>query len=135
MKGRLDAGTPQDYFDSLDEPRKGELLRLHKLIREIAPDLEPHMRSGIVGYGTYRYKYDSGREGEWFRLGLASNKNYISLYCCATDGEGYVAERFKSRLPKASIGKSCVRFKRVNDLDESVLRELIQESATSQLWN
>ena len=84
------------------------------------------MEFGIPGYGSYEYKYASGREGRWFRIGLANNKQYISLYCCAADATGYVAERFRRRLPKASIGRSCVRFKRVSDLDERALRELIR---------
>jgi hypothetical protein len=83
----------------------------------------------IVGFGTYHYKYKTGREGDWMKIGIANNKQYISLYCCAADDSGYVAERYKERLPKANIGKSCVRFKRLSDLDEEVLRELIRETA------
>jgi len=45
------------------------------------------------------------------------------------DARGYVAERYRKRLPGASIGKSCVRFKRLDDLDEGILRELIRETA------
>ena len=82
-----------------------------------------------MGYGKYHYRYASGREGDWMRIGVANNKQYISLYCCAADERGYVAERFKDRLPKANIGKSCVRFKRLSDLDETALRDLIRESA------
>jgi len=80
---------------------------------------------GILAYGPYRYKYESGREGDWFRIGVASNKNYISLYISATDGQGYLAERFKEALPKANIGKGCVRFKRLSDLDQAALKKLI----------
>ena len=83
----------------------------------------------IVGYGNYRYRYASGREGDWFRVGVASNKAYISLYACAADERGYVAERYKKQLPKASIGKSCVRFKRLADLDTAALTALLKETA------
>ena len=65
------------------------------------------------------------------KIGIANNKRYISLYCCSTDEQGYVAERFRKRLPKADIGKSCVRFKRLSDLDEETLRELIREAAAA----
>jgi hypothetical protein len=47
----------------------------------------------------------------------------------AADGKTYVAEKFKEQLPKASIGKSCVRFKRLSDLDEATLAKLIREGA------
>ena len=63
------------------------------------------------------------------KLGITNNKQYISLYCCSADERGYVAERYRNRLPKANIGKSCVRFKRLTDLDEETLRELIRETA------
>jgi hypothetical protein len=65
------------------------------------------------------------------KIGIANNKQYISLYCCAADEKGYVAEGYRKRLPKANIGKSCVRFKRLSDLDEEVLRELIRDSAAA----
>ena len=80
----------------------------------------------MLGYGKYAYKYASGRSGEWMKIGIANNKQYISLYCCAADDDGYVAEQFKERLPKANIGKSCVRFKRLADLDENALKDLIR---------
>ena len=64
------------------------------------------------------------------KIGIANNKQYISLYCCAADERGYVADRYRKRLPKANIGKSCVRFKRLSDLDEAAVKDLIRETAT-----
>ena len=52
-------------------------------------------------------------------------------YACSADGDGYVADRFRERLPKADIGKSCVRFKRLADLDETALVELIAACETT----
>jgi len=129
MKGHSDATTPEEYIAQVEEKRRDDIQKLHDLVREVAPELEPTMEFKMLGYGKMKYKYASGREGEWMKIGIANNKQYISVYCCAADDEGYVAERYKERLPKASIGKSCVRFKRVSDLDEDVLRELIRESA------
>jgi hypothetical protein len=51
----------------------------------------------------------------------------FSLYICA-DEEGYVAERHKAALPKAKIGRSCVRFKRLSDLDQAALAKLVREA-------
>ena len=129
MKGKMDAKTPEEYIARVEGKRRADIQRLHDLVREVAPELEPTMEFGILGYGKYRYRYASGREGDWMKIGIANNKQYISLYCCSADERGYVAERFRERLPKANIGKSCVRFKRLSDLDEAVLRELIRESA------
>jgi len=102
---------------------------VHALVRETLPDLEPQMASeGMIGYGQFHYRYDTGREGDASLISLASRKQYISLYVlCAPDGE-YLAERYVDRLPKANIGKSCVRFKRTDDIDLGVLRELVAEA-------
>jgi hypothetical protein len=131
MHGQHDVTTPEHYIEALEEPRRSDIVRIDALIREIAPDLEPHIQSGMIGYGTYHYRYASGREGDWFRIGLASNKNYISLYCCGLKDGDYVANAFREALPKAKIGKSCVTFKRVEDLDPEALRSLIRETAHS----
>jgi uncharacterized protein YdhG (YjbR/CyaY superfamily) len=129
MKGRTNAATPAEYIAGVEEKRRPDVQRLHELVREVAPELEPTMEFGMLGYGKMHYRYASGREGDWMKIGIANNKQYISLYCCAADGRGYVAERYRDRLPKANIGKACVRFKRLADLDETVLRELIRDCA------
>ena len=131
MKGKTDAKTIEQYIAEVEETRRGDIQALHDMVREVAPELEPTMDFGMLGYGKVQYKYASGREGEWMKIGIANNKQYISLYSCAADENGYVAERYKERLPKANIGKSCVRFKRLSDLDEETLRELIRETAAA----
>lgn len=123
------AATPEEYLEGLEEPRKGEMVELHNLIRKNAPGLTPHMQSGMLAYGTYHYKGKSS-EGEWMPIALASRKNYISLYVVATEEEQYITEQFKSRLPKTTIGKSCVSFKRLADVDQAVLSELIAKGST-----
>ena len=129
MKGQLEGvKTPKEYIAKLAEPRKSEIAKIDKLIRSTVPKLRPTVMAGMLGYGPYHYKYPSGREGDWFKIGLASNKSYISLYACAADGRGYVAERYRERLPKASIGKSCVRFKTLEELDVSTLKQLLKET-------
>ena len=129
MAQRKDVATPEAFIEALDEPRRSEIEALHELIRKTAPGLEPYVRSGMLAYGTYRYRYDSGREGEWCRIGLASNKGSISLHVLAADESGYLAEAYKDRLPKADIGKSCVRFKRVEAVETGVLEALIRKGS------
>jgi len=120
--------TPEEHIAALEEPRRGEIQLQHVLIRATAPDLAVEAGERMLGYGPYHYRYASGREGDAHLIGLASNKASISLYIlCTTDG-AYLAERFVERLPKANIGKSCVRFRRVEDLDLDTVRELISEA-------
>jgi hypothetical protein len=127
-----DATTPEEYIAALDEPRRTEIQTLHDLIRREAPGLEPHIQSGMLAYGKYHYRYDSGREGDWFVISLASRKAYVSLYVTATDGKTYLAESYKSRLPKADIGKSCVRIKRISDVDLDVVADLVRQGAAAK---
>ena len=123
------ATTPKAYLEALDEPRRSDVRAIHELIRAEAPGLEPHLQSGMLAYGRYTYRYASGRTGEWFPIGLASNKRYISLYVMAADGERCLAESFRDRLPQADIGKSCVRFRRLAEVDTEALAALVRAGA------
>lgn len=68
------------------------------------------------------------REGDWFVVGLASQKNYISVYACGVKDGKYIAEASKKDFPKASMGKSCIRFKKVDDIDLQTLAKVLKES-------
>ncbi|MBS2016846.1 MAG: DUF1801 domain-containing protein [Deltaproteobacteria bacterium] len=130
MKGQQKkVTTPKQYIDNLAEPRRSDVAKLHALITKTVPKLEPVIVMGMLGYGPFHYKYASGREGDTAKICVASNASYISLYAMAADGDGWVAERYKDRLPKAKIGKSCVRFKKLDDLDAAALKALLKESA------
>jgi hypothetical protein len=120
--------TPADYLASLAEPRRSQLARLHAFIQKTAPRLKPQMHAGMIGYGMYHYVYATGREGDWPVVALCSRAQYISLYICATDDQGYLAEQSKHLLPKASIGKSCIRFKRLEDIDLAVIKKLLKRA-------
>jgi hypothetical protein len=121
--------TPEELIETLEEPRRGDIRRLHELITAAAPDL-PAMTDGtMLGYGPFHYRYATGREGDSFLLALASRKQYISFYVlCSTEGR-YLAERYADRLPKAKVGKSCITFKRLSDVDPAVLSDLVSEAA------
>ncbi len=119
------ATTPEEYISLIDEPRRTQIQILHNFICKTVPKLKPRITSGMIGYGTYRYKSASGREGDWSVIDLASQKQYISVYVCAIVDGKYVAEQYKKQLPKANIGKSCIRFKKVEDIDLKVLKEIL----------
>lgn len=125
MFKETNAKTPDEYIAALAEPRRSEMQRLHDFIQSVIPDLKPHIMTGMIGYGSYHYRSSSGREGEWSVVALASQKNYISVYVCGVVDGAYVAEQNKDHFPKASIGKSCIRFKRVDDIDLTELKRII----------
>ncbi|HLD04038.1 MAG TPA: DUF1801 domain-containing protein [Candidatus Dojkabacteria bacterium] len=122
------AKSPEDYIAMLDEPRKSEIQRLHDFIKKTLPDRKPFIISGMIGYGPVHLKYKSGREVDWSLIALASQKNYISLYVYATKKGQYIAETYKDRLPKTSIGKSCIRFKNIENIDLKVIEKVLKEA-------
>lgn len=124
------ARTPEEYIAMIEEPRKSQIQLLHDLIRNTIPEQKPYIISGMIGYGSFHYKSKSGREGDWCIVALASQKNYISIYVCASDGKQYVAENYKDAFPKADIGKSCIRIKNPEDIDLELLKKVIREGVT-----
>jgi hypothetical protein len=123
-----DIKTPEQYFATLAEPRRSDVRALHEAICKAIPRHKPEMIGGFLGYGKYRYKYESGREGDTGVVAIASQKQYISLYLgCA--GDGCLAEKNKARLGRVSVGKCCIRFKKLRDLELKSAMELVKETA------
>lgn len=133
MPASPDIKTPTAYLASLPPDRNAALTAIHRAIRKAAPKLKAGMCHGMIGYGIGPYCTKSGSEGEWFKIGLASQKNHMSLYICCSGDEGYLAEQNKDRLGKVSVGKSCVRFKKLEQLNLEVAMELVTRSANSEL--
>src|SRR6266446_8645353 len=129
MRAPENIKTPYQYIERLPEPRRAALRTIHEAIRKAAPELKPEMIGGLLGYGKYHYKYASGHEGDAGVIGLASQKHHISLYLgCTDDG---LAAKNKDRLGKVSVGKCCIRFKKLEDLNLEVAMELVKQSAKS----
>ena len=83
----------------------------------------------MLGYGSFPYLDYKKREIEWPIVALANQKNYVSVYVCAVDGSEYVAEKHKEKLGKVSVGKSCIRFKKLEDLNLDELDKVIKMAA------
>lgn len=134
MNAAPDATTPTAYLAALPPDRKTALTTIHRAIRKAVPKLKAGICHGMIGYGIGPYRTKSGSTGEWFKVGLASQKNYMSLYICACDkDDGYLAKNNKARLGKVNLGKSCIRFKKLEHLDLDVALELVRTAADSEL--
>ena len=133
---RTDA-SPDKLIDSLPEPVRDDIRRLDASISEVMQGLPRDVWEGkfwggtqqqILGYGRYRYKGRSGAEGEWFIVGLASQKNYLSVYVSAAEDGVYLAKRYADRLGKVKIGSSSISFKRLADIDLDALVDLLRRA-------
>ena len=108
-----------------DEQKRRDCITLVDLMQEATGSKPVMWSSGIVGFGTYRYHYASGRSGEWLLTGFAPRKQNITLYIMA-GFEQY--NDLMQRLGTYKTGKSCLYIKRLADVDLAVLKQLVAES-------
>ena len=124
LKTRPTAADPLAFVASLRDPsRRRDCAELLEMIKEITGAPPKMWGSSIVGFGEYRYRYASGRTGNWFRVGFASRKNALTLYLVQSLDQ---QERLLSALGKHKRGKGCLYIKRLADVDRRVLRDLIR---------
>jgi len=115
------AKTLDEYLDLIDEPRQTEIRMLHAMISRAVPKLKPSIQVGMIGYGSYHAVGRSG-EGDWPVIAMASQKNYISVYVPG-------AEKHKAELTGASVGKSCIRFTKITNINLKKLEKVIKLGA------
>jgi hypothetical protein len=127
--------TPDEFLAALPDDRRDTMTAVHRAIRKAAPKLAPFVTSGmgtpLIGYGKYHYKSASGREGDWFLVGLAAGKSYYSLHVCAGGKDGYLVERNAAKLGKVKTGRSCINFKKLEDLQLDVAMSLVKQAEKS----
>lgn len=120
---RNDADVAAFLAAVTDPKRRADAEAACKLMAE-ATGAEPVMwGSAIIGFGTYHYRYASGREGDWPAVGMSPRKQALTLYV-STGFEGH--DDLMSRLGPHRTGKSCLYLKRLSDVDQDVLRELVE---------
>jgi hypothetical protein len=117
-----------EFIGAVEDPRKQRDCRdMIALMRE-ATGHEPRMwGNSLVGFGTYRYRYASGREGEFFLTGFSPRKSALTIYVMP-GFERYVAQMEK--LGPHKTGKSCLYLKNLDAIDRGVLEEVIRDSVS-----
>lgn len=105
-----------------DESRRKDCETLAKLMAKATKQKAKMWGSSIVGFGTYHYKYDSGREGDSCLTGFSSRKGDISVYLVANfSGQ----DELLSKLGKHKMGKACLYVRKLSDVDLKVLEQLV----------
>ncbi len=115
----------QAFLQTVDEKRRADCEALLALMEEETGEPPVLWGDSMIGFGSYHYRYASGREGDWFLVGFAPRKQNLTLYIMA-GFEQY--EALMARLGKHTTGKSCLYIKRLADIDQAVLRELVSQS-------
>ncbi|MGH8911484.1 MAG: DUF1801 domain-containing protein [Acidimicrobiia bacterium] len=128
---------PADYIESLEAPVRSQIQSLDSAISTVMAGHPKTLWEGkfwggsdqkIIGYGDYSYPRPRGETVEWFIVGLAVQKNYISVYVNAADTDGYLTEKFADKLGKAKVGKSSISFRSVDDINLDALVDLIEQA-------
>jgi hypothetical protein len=126
LKTKKTTASVDDFIAAIpDENRRRDCIRIAKMMERTTKAKAKMWGPNIVGFGDYHYVYESGREGDWFKVGFSPRKNDLTLYVMA-GFERY--EEIMKRLGKYKTGKSCLYLKKLDDVDQSALRELIEES-------
>ena len=128
------AASVDDHLAAIGGQRGEDMRLLDRSIREQLPGQPRFLYEGtfwggsdqqIVGYGTMDYVNRSGESVEWFLVGLAAQKNYISIYVNAVEDGAYLLAAYKDRLGKVKAGSASISFGNVDDLEFETLMELI----------
>jgi hypothetical protein len=102
-----------------------DCLTVRKMMQEITGERAKMWGSSIVGFGTYHYKYASGREGNYFVTGFSPGKQNFTIYIMP----GYTDySHLLDKIGKHKMGKSCLYVKSLDDIDLDVLRTLITDA-------
>ena len=126
MKTKLNDASIEDFLNKVDDKQKrDDSFEIVKIMKQVTKE-EPKMWGpAIIGFGSYHYKYESGREGDAPKIGFSPRKQNITLYI----GLGSETENpLLKKLGKYTTGKGCLYIKRLADVDMKVLQGLITES-------
>lgn len=126
LKTQPTAASVDDFIASLDdERRRAECQEVAAMMKDVTGEEPVMWGTSIVGFGRYRYTYDSGHTGEWPVIGFSPRKTTLTLYIMP----GF--ERFPKimeQLGKYGTGKSCLYLKKLSDVNRAALRELVERS-------
>lgn len=129
--------NPNNYIASLPESQRESVRKTDKLITSAAPRIKRVMWEGkfwggtdqkIIGYGNITYTGSNKKEVEWFIVGLAAQKNYITLFVSAVENGEYVVQQYKNKVGKAKVGKSTISFKNIDDLDLDSVHKIVKKA-------
>ncbi len=134
------------YITTQPEPKRSEILSLHKRILEILPGYKLWFLDGKdekgkvvtnpnIGYGSYIIKYANGTTREFYQIGLSANTTGISVYILGIKDKKYLAQTYGKKLGKASVTGYCIKFKTLKDINMGILEEAIRDGVEAQREN
>jgi len=126
LKTKATTASVDKFLKGFPEDRRKDCYAILEIMKK-ATNAEPKMwGTSIIGFGDYHYKYESGRENDWFITGFSPRKQNLTLYMMG----GFDRESLQ-KLGKYKTGKGCLYINKLEDVDTKVLNELLTKSVTS----
>ncbi len=128
LKTKPNDGSVSVFLQAIEDDRKREdCFKVLEIMQEASGEPPIMWGDSIIGFGRYKYRYASGREGDWPLTGFSPRKRDLTLYIMP-GFDRY--EDLLSSLGKHKLGKSCLYIKKLEDIDLKVLSELIRQSVS-----
>src|SRR5689334_1393565 len=126
LKTKPTHASVKDFLNQIpDEATRQDCIAIAQIMEEITGEKPKMWGPSIVGFGSYHYKYDSGREGDWLVTGFSPRKKDLTLYMMM----GFEKHpELMEKLGKHSAAKSCLYIKRLSDVHVPTLKKLIKSS-------
>jgi len=126
LKTKKNDASVKEFLGSIeDQQRRKDCQEVAKMMRKATGKTAKMWGTSIVGFGDYGYKYASGREGNWMRIGFSPRKQSLTLYIMNGFGK---YDELMQKLGKHKTGTSCLYINRLSDIDIEILNKLIVES-------
>jgi len=114
------------YFAAIADPaRRTDCEKLAVMMQKATGEPARMWGPAIVGFGSYHYKYESGREGDMCKLGFASRKDAMALYGLGIEANADLV----AKLGKYKTGKGCLYIRKLDEVDAKVLKQLLAAAA------
>ncbi|HYN09279.1 MAG TPA: DUF1801 domain-containing protein [Vicinamibacterales bacterium] len=129
LKTKATKASVSKFLESVpDASTRKDCKALIQLMKKVTKSQPKMWGPSIVGFGDYHYKYDTGREADWFCAGFSPRKNALTLYIMS----GFPKHAdLMSRLGKHKTGKGCLYIRQLSDVDTKVLEQLIERAVKS----
>lgn len=116
----------EDFLNAVEhDTRREDSFVVLQMMKDITGEAPQMWGTSIIGFGNYHYKYDSGREGDWFLTGFSPRKQSLTIYMMGS-ASASSREEILSRLGKHKTGRGCLYINKLTDVDLEVLAELIR---------
>jgi Domain of unknown function (DU1801) len=126
MFAKNEATSVKEYLLLVPADRRKDIDFLHDFIQKAVPGLKPYFASNMIGYGSFYYLDSKKQKKDWPIIALANQKNYITIYVCALVEDKAAAEKYKKELGKLTKGISCIRFKKIDEINLKTLKIVLK---------